>query len=430
MTTERISLNVESHESVCLVSLSNSGTQVIELGEFLTIGRDSNNDLELADPYVSTRHARIEKRSGLYVIRDQRSQNGTYINDIKIMEAFLHYGDRIRLGQREFLFQKINPPCPEPDCSLSSKNPRWSQQLNSLPLFARTDLPVLLLGSSGTGKEVLARQTHQHSQRSNGPFICVNCSALTETLIESELFGHVKGSFTGATHDRKGAFETARGGTLFLDEIGDLPLTLQPKLLRALENREIRPVGSDKTVATQVRIVAATHKNLERLVARGLFRADLFYRLHVIKVTIPDLKDRMEDFETILYGFAREMRVRFSHTAIDSLKQHTWPGNIRELRNVVARTSALFPQVYIQPEHIQQILDIPIIEEQTNAETPFNSREAVREFEKDMIVKSLIQNHGNQRKAAMELGLPKSTLHDRIKTFNIDIDTLLRGHAF
>jgi len=167
---------------------------------------------------------------------------------------------------------------------------------------------------------------HDYSGRSEGPFVSVNCSALTESLVESELFGHVKGSFTGATSDRKGAFEAARGGTLFLDEIGDLPLSLQPKLLRALENQEIKPVGSDKTLKTDVRIVTATHKNLEKLVIEKTFRSDLFFRIHVVKISIPSLKERMEDFEDLLYHFSREMRVRFSVGAIEKLKEHSWPG--------------------------------------------------------------------------------------------------------
>ena len=198
----------------------------------------------------------------------------------------------------------------------------------SLSSVATSSCPVLILGPSGTGKDVLANAIHNSSKKSGAPFISVNCSALTETLVESELFGHTKGSFTDAVSDRKGAFEAARGGTLFLDEIGDLPYSLQAKLLRALENNEIRPVGSDRSIKTDVRIIAATHQNLYNKIRDGEFRADLFYRLNVITIETPALKERIEDFDNLLYSFARQMRVRFSFNAIKTLKKHDWPGNI------------------------------------------------------------------------------------------------------
>ncbi len=194
-----------------------------------------------------------------------------------------------------------------------------TKNCKNLGNVAKTDFPVLILGPSGTGKDVIAQALHQTSDR-QGPFLSVNCSALSETLIESELFGHVKGSFTGAVNDRKGAFEAARGGTLFLDEIGDLSYNLQAKLLRALENGEIRAVGADRNTQTDVRIIAATHQNLGEKIREGSFRSDLYYRLNVVTVTPPALNLRMEDFEGLLYGFARSMRVRFSHGAIVSLK--------------------------------------------------------------------------------------------------------------
>ncbi|MEQ1878593.1 MAG: sigma 54-interacting transcriptional regulator, partial [Bdellovibrionia bacterium] len=255
-------------------------------------------------------------------------------------------------------------------------------------------------------------------------FVSVNCSALSESLVESELFGHVKGSFTGATHDRKGAFEAARGGTLFLDEIGDLPPALQPKLLRALENREIRPVGADRTVETDVRIIAATHQNLRYKIQTGMFRSDLYFRLNVIKINIPDLKDRSEDFEDILNTFCKEMRVRFSYPAILELKKHSWPGNIRELKNAVARASALFQGVRIDEARIPQLIDaVPIqeIPESQAANMPF-----IKELEREMIRQRLVANQGNQRKTAADLNMPKSTLHDRIKSYGIDVDGLLK----
>ena len=311
--------------------------------EFTTLGTDSQNTIQVTSEQASERHARIEAKNDAYMIRDLRSETGTFVNGTRIHEAWLNDGDLIQIGGDEYVFATALPQL-EKGIGLKSKNEIWNRQLQSLGNVALTNFPVILLGPSGTGKEVLAESLHRHSSRSAGPFVRVNCSALTETLVESELFGHIKGSFTGAINDRKGAFESARGGTLFLDEVGDLPYGLQAKLLRALENNEIRPVGSDRTVQTDVRIIAATHQNLAEKIMSGEFRSDLYYRLSVLTVTPPALSERMEDFEELLYFFAKQMRVRFSFGAIQQLKKHTWPGNIRELRNTIARACAFFPK--------------------------------------------------------------------------------------
>ena len=256
--------------------------------------------------------------------------------------------------------------------------------------------------------------------------VSVNCSALSESLVESELFGHIKGSFTGATENRKGAFEAARGGTLFLDEVGDLPLSLQPKLLRALENSQIRPVGSDRSLETDVRIVAATHQDLKKLVFEERFRADLFFRLHVVQLQTPALKDRKEDFEDLIYDFARSMRVRFSFGAVQYLKNHDWPGNIRELKNVVARAKAFWGLEEITEATAAQLIDhLPALSDSIDGNSFKPSRSVIKEIELEMIKSRLIANRGNQRKTAVDLGMPKSTLHDRIKTYGIDVEKLL-----
>jgi transcriptional regulator with GAF, ATPase, and Fis domain len=399
----------------------------------LVIGRSSDVDYELNDPHVSSRHCQIEKRPHGYYIRDLKSRNGVHVNGIRIVEGQLLNGARIVIGTSEFIFETRKPDSSDNTPPLS-KNPQWAVKLQSLDQIAKTDLPVFLQGESGTGKEVLANIIHSLSDRKEDPFISVNCSALTETLVESELFGHVRGSFTGATGDRKGAFEAARGGTLFLDEIGDLPLSLQPKLLRALENREIKPVGSDRVVKTNVRIITATHKNLEQLVAENQFRADLYFRVHVIRLTLPPLRERMEDFEDLLYTFSKEMRVRFSVLAIETMKKHKWPGNIRELKNSVARAQALYPQTYIQPQHVMNLVDTPFTPVEAKAilnsvieKTPHVP--LLKEIECEVIKARLIANRGNQRKTAQDLGLPKSTLHDRIRSYNINIRSLLDVEA-
>ncbi len=389
------------------------------IGEFITIGRDSANLISINDSYVSQRHARIEKKPHAFFIKDMRSRNGTFVNGTKVQEAELQDGDRILIGKTEFSFSS-DAKFAEDKVSMNSLNKSWSEQLERIPSIAQSDLSVLLLGPSGTGKEVLAKLIHERSDRKHFPMVCVNCSALSESLVESELFGHVKGSFTGATADRKGAFEAARGGTLFLDEVGDLPLSLQPKLLRALENQQIRPVGSDRTIDTNVRIIAATHQNLKDRVTEEKFRADLYFRLNVVQIKAPALADRIEDFDSLFYYFAKMHKVRFNYAAIQKLKVHSWPGNIRELRNTVQRAKALFGQQEVQTEHIELLIE--------SAPDPITSDQLVRnrimlkEVEMEMIVSRLKANNGNQRQTAAELGMPKSTLHDRIKAYGIKLE--------
>lgn len=318
------------------------------------------------------------------------------------------------------LQEAIESVAPSAGFPLQSRNLFWNAELQTLTDISKTDFPVLLLGPSGTGKDVLAQAIHRASPRENAPFISVNCSALTETLIESELFGHVKGAFTGALADRKGAFESARNGTLFLDEIGDLPFALQAKLLRALENSEIRPVGSDKVIKTDVRIIAATHQNLSQKIQDGQFRSDLFFRLNVVSVYTPPLKDRIEDFEDLLNVFAKQMRVRFSYDAIQKLKMHSWPGNIRELRNLVFRASAVFPQQQIDIHRAERLLRNSATCTPNIEESQHPRMSVIKEVEKQIILKKLQENRGNQRRTAQELGMPKSTLNDRLRQYNIN----------
>ncbi len=223
------------------------------------------------------------------------------------------------------------------------------ERLRSLILqCASSDAPVLLRGETGSGKELVSRALHDYSPRAKGPFIAINCGAIPEQLLESELFGHRKGSFTGATCDRKGRFELANGGTLFLDEIGDMPSQLQVKFLRVLEEREVEPVGGGGKTKINVRIVAATHRNLELMVEEGAFRADLLYRLNVIPITIPPLSERSDDVPSLLSHFAQVHSseldpIRFSERSVAVLQSYSWPGNVRELSNLVQRFSVLYP---------------------------------------------------------------------------------------
>lgn len=406
-------------------------SEPIEMTEFLCFGSDVDNHVVITEADIGQKHARIEKKGEDYLVRDLRTLGGTYVNGVKILESYLHPGDVIKIGKTEFVFHKPNQI--NIDENMTSKNPLWNEQLQKLPNIAQSDLPVLLLGASGTGKEVLSKYIHEMSSRNHGHLLTVNCSALTESLAESELFGHVKGSFTGATQDRKGAFEAAKSGTLILDEIGDLPLELQPKLLRALENKEIKPVGSDKVVKTNVRIIACTHQDLKKKVDKGEFRLDLFYRLNIIQVNLPALKERMEDFDKILFSFAKEMKIKFTNSAIDELKTYNWPGNIRELKNVVSRAKATMGGQPVEKQHIYQLLDHRTVEIESfgliqipNSSTPAKTN-VIKEIERQIIQKRLMMNAGNQRKTAEDLGIPRSTLNDRIRTYKINIDEMIRN---
>lgn len=401
-------------------------SQHLEVGEFLTLGRELGNTVILEDGFTSGRHARIERKTNGFLLRDLRSRNGSFVNGARVLEAMLSDGDRLRIGQTELTFSVKKQTTAE-SLPLNSKNPEWKKQLERVPYIAQAHFPVLLTGPSGTGKDLMAQAIHRLSTRKSGPFVSVNCSALSESLVESELFGHVKGGFTGAVLDRKGAFEAARGGTLFLDEIGDLPLTLQPKLLRALENRQIRPVGSDRCIETDVRIIAATHHDLKKQVFDERFRADLYFRLNVIQVQMPALKERMEDFDELFYLFAKEVRVRFSFAAIQKLKTHSWPGNIRELKNAVSRAKAFWGTGEVQEDSVVQLIDVLPSADGNTTDAFRPSRSVIKEIEHEMIRSRLIANRGNQRKTAADLGMPKSTLHDRIRVYGIDVEKLVEN---
>lgn len=300
--------------------------------------------------------------------------------------------------------------------TLRSENPVWQGRINNLPRLAQSDFPIIISGESGTGKDILAREIHRLSHRQQANFVSVNCAAIQESLVESELFGHRKGSFTGADSHRQGAFLAADKGTLFLDEIGDLSLTIQAKLLRALENREIKPVGSDQVVKIDVRIISATHKNLAQLVEAGLFRQDLFYRLNVIPILVPRLTDRPEDIPTLATLIGRDCSVKFSDQALEVLKDYSWPGNIRELKNFILRGSALYPSHQIGANEVFQLL------QETVAPLPksgLSNREFFRRVEREVVLERLAANNWNQRMTARELGIPKSTLNDQVRRLGI-----------
>jgi DNA-binding NtrC family response regulator len=332
----------------------NKGTCETFEGRKATIGASPDNALSLDDAAVSRFHAEIEVSPAGYVLRDLGSKNGTFVGNLRVREVYLAPGQSFRVGGTTLQFDttgdrvEVRISGKDKFGSMIGKSVQMREIFALLERVAATDFTVLVEGESGTGKELVADAVHRHSKRKDGPFVVVDCSSIPRDLIESELFGHIKGAFTGATGPRKGAFEAARGGTLFLDELGELPIDLQPKLLRALENKEIKPVGSNDVIKTDVRIVAATNRTLLHEVRAGNFREDLYYRFAVIKVVLPPLRERVEDIPLLVEAFLKQANamagregVDVSYRTMEKLKRHKWPGNVRELKNFIERAVVL-----------------------------------------------------------------------------------------
>lgn len=305
--------------------------------------------------------------------------------------------------------------------NILGSSPALRRVLADLELAAGTDATVLILGESGTGKELAARAIHLNSRRRNGPFVVVNCGAIPENLIESELFGHKKGSFTGATEDRKGKFETASGGTLFLDEVAELPLSTQPRLLRALQEGEVDKIGAQRPVQVDVRVIAATNRELEETVAEGAFRDDLYYRLNVIPLAMPPLRERRQDIPLLVEHFLvkharRHGRPlpRLEPEALDRLERYEWPGNVRELENVVEQAVVLCRGDTVEvgdlPEEItgdrgpQDVLRIPV-------------GNTLADAERELILETLRKAGGNKTQAAKMLGIGVRTLYRKLEEY-------------
>jgi transcriptional regulator with PAS, ATPase and Fis domain len=301
-----------------------------------------------------------------------------------------------------------------------------------LDKYIPTDDSVLILGESGTGKELVARAVHRLSHRGKGPFVSENCAALPENLLESELFGYRRGAFTGATQNKKGLLELASGGVLFLDEVGDMPLELQKKLLRVLEESEVRPLGSSEVVKIDVRLISATNRNLEEMVAEGDFRQDLYYRLNVLPVHVPPLRERRDDIprlvHRLLLDLAREpggRKVRVSADAMEALMRHRWPGNVRELHNEVRRAALLCDGVVLEA-HLSERVRVPppdVVEDDlpVPAERGTTLPDLVKELEMREIMRALSKSSGNKSRTAQMLGLSRFALQRKLEKYEIHV---------
>ncbi|WP_317988001.1 sigma 54-interacting transcriptional regulator, partial [Hyalangium gracile] len=309
-----------------------------------TLGKDPSNELVLQDRFLSGRHLQVTRSEAGVHVRDLNTTNGTFLVDgVRLFEAELPLNTVLRVGETELHFEPLAPRQPQASFhGIVGTEPAVRQLVELIQRVAPSPAVVTVLGESGTGKELVARALHECSPRAGQAFIPINCAALSPTLMESELFGHEKGAFTGANARRKGAFEEADGGTLFLDEVGELPLELQAKLLRVLESGEVKPVGANRPFHVDVRVVAATNRELAQWARQGRFREDLYYRLSVMPLVLPPLRNRRRDIRLLAEHFVRAHAPRgvapkFTPAALARLQQHSWPGTIRELRNVVCR---------------------------------------------------------------------------------------------
>jgi transcriptional regulator with GAF, ATPase, and Fis domain len=362
-------------------------------------------------------------------VRDLDSTNGTKVDGTRIREAMVQPGSVLKVGEVEVQFR---PSAQKIEVMPSDKTSFGAAIGRSLPMrtifgvlerIAPTDATVLLEGETGTGKDVLARAIWSMSPRANKPFLVVDCGAVTYSLIESELFGHERGAFTGAVSTRQGAFELADGGTVFLDEIGELPLDVQPKLLRVLETREFRRVGGNRTLATNVRVIAATKRDLQREVGAGKFREDLYFRLAVVPVTVPPLRARREDIPALvthILKVANADALTVPPETMQSLASHEWPGNVRELRNVLER-SIYMAQATGSTEI--GVVTLPTAHSSDAAAFHFEPEKSYREtrakydseFERRYVKWLLGRHGGNISAAAREAKMDRKHLHDMAK---------------
>jgi len=323
------------------------------------------------------------------------------------------------------------PAAGEHRTQLVGKSPALMHALERAGAAARTNADVLIQAESGTGKELLARFIHENSQRRTRPFVAVNCSAVPEQLLESELFGHARGAFTGAVAARPGKFEQAAGGTLLLDEVGEMPLTLQPKLLRVLQEREFERVGECRTVSLQARIIATTNASLRAMVESGKFRADLYFRLNVIPLTLPPLRERREDIPLLVEHFTRQIAAtsgrtvpRLSTALLTRLQEHAWPGNVRELLNLMRRVLALHPVGELDAACLDEecFLPGPVFachSEATDMRRLVVPGTPIRGLERQLLEKTLLETGGNRTHAAEMLGISVRTIRNKIREYGL-----------
>jgi DNA-binding NtrC family response regulator len=399
----------------------------------ITLGSGAGCDVLLSDPTVSRRHLGVESGDEGVIVRDLGSTNGSFVQGSRFQELTLGFGAEVTIGHTILKYvpdeEAMDPMPAEEEAfgSLVGRDPKLRKLFRLLGDVANSEATVLLEGETGTGKELLAEEIHRHSARGQGPFVVFDCGAVPTELIESALFGHVRGAFTSAVSDRRGAFAEADGGTLFLDEIGELSLEVQPVLLRALDKRAIRPIGGSSYETVSVRVVAATNRNLRNEMTAKRFREDLYYRLAVVRVSVPSLRQRLDDIPLLADHFVRQFcgdrHAEISARDLDRLKQHAWPGNVRELRNVLERACALRHGDRVEIDETFE--SSPVADARTgqggapgvDIDLPFKLAKArvIDAFEREY-VQSLLQRHrGNLSAAARSAEIDRKHFRELLR---------------
>ena len=409
------------------IQLSTSSTPQPQETTFLkspiTIGALPKNDFAISeDPYLSGNHAIIEKQGKTYWLKDRESRNGVWIDGKPVQEIPLQSHGEFLVGKTLIQYQldiakeKIRPYTKTKMGTMIGRSPAIKEVFSLIHRIAPSRVPICLIGESGTGKELAAQAIHDRSLAAEGPFVAINCGAFPKHLIESELFGHEKGSFTGATERKMGVFELAHRGTLFLDEIGEMPLELQTRLLRVLETGKVRHIGGASEIPVQVRIIAATHRDLTKLVMNKQFREDLFYRLYVVPIKIPPLRERRKDIPLLVHHFLEMFRKEgtkktFTHAALRKLVRQPWVGNVRELKNVIQRA------IFLTVDDVIDEADLLPLLPPSSHKTP--GKESLRHGEKESIIQMLKDCNGNVTLAAKKLGIARTTLHSKMRKFHL-----------
>jgi len=436
--------------SIKLVCVSGpaAGTEWIVDASFARLGSGEDVDIQVHDPSVSRHHAVFRLTPQGWAVEDLNSKNGVLVDGVRVGTGYLRLDSRIQLGTTLLLFtprgRKLlaTPSTGHEFEGVLGESPSMLEVFGILSKVARLPVSIVLNGPTGAGKGALARAIHKASPRRDKPFVVLDCANLDANLIRAELFGHERGAFTGAETARPGVFEAASGGTLFIDEIGELPLDLQPHLLRALDDREVKRLGSQTSIAIDVRIVAATHRDLRQRVRDGRFREDLLYRLCVVELSVPPLCTRQKDIRLLSEHWLQEWNVHhlipLSAPILDRLNSHSWPGNVRELRNVMERALAFSGGEPIELEHIRiqppvhapcetggslndspgsttgQSEKLPQIDESAN------DPQGLEDAEREVILRTLERHDGNRTRTARELGIALTTLRRKLRKHALD----------
>ena len=419
---------------VVVVDGPDQGRSLEGAGEEVSVGTADANDLVLTDTAVSRHHIAIAPTPRSHLVRDLGSTNGTAINGVGIERAYLAPNAIITIGGTRLRFEVGSGVA---STALSTEN-RWGRALGAseamrrifavLPKLAESDATILLEGETGTGKGLLASAIHEASPRAAGPFIVIDCGSIPPNLIESELFGHEKGSFTGSTGQRIGAFEAGKGGTVFLDEIGELPLDMQPKLLRALEEKLVKRIGGNSQIKLDIRVIAATNRDLRSEINRGRFRSDVYYRLNTFRLRVPPLRERRDDIAMLITHFYEQLARDGGQPPaelIADLVRHDWPGNVRELRAAVERTVLLGdPKVWRELSEETPVAPAP--EKALRVVDGMSFREAkeraVAEWEREYVRALSEQHEGNLSRAARAVRMDRNHLRELLVRHRIRID--------